>query len=108
MNLMETNKKNMGMFGPNFGTADAINRMASRNAGLTLPSFADGGEGNFGSGTMVMLHGHERIIPLDKGGGGAMISAPIYITVSGGNGAQAGRDAADALLARMKQSGVKV
>jgi len=77
-----------------------------------LPQFANGGEGDFGTGTPVMLHGRERIIPLDKpgAGGGVVVHAPINISASGGPGAaaQAGREAADALIARLRQAGVKL
>jgi hypothetical protein len=50
------------------------------------PSFADGGWGNFGSGTAAILHGPEAIIPLDAlesggytGGGGDVFNiAPVF------------------------------
>ncbi len=48
--------------------------------GGDYPSYRNGGAGDFGNGTLALLHGREAIIPLDDMGNGAG-GRPIYVTV---------------------------
>jgi hypothetical protein len=46
-----------------------------------VPGYRTGGFGDFGDGTLAMLHGREAIIPLGSGGG--MLAPNFYFTMEG-------------------------
>ena len=108
--------KNHVTSAPSLGTMN-YNLDEERRAGLTIgpnqttwwPQLAEGGVGNFGSGTPAMLHGQEAIIPLDKLGGGGLGAVNVAININGHlDPARAGRDAAESLVAYMKSRGVRI
>jgi phosphohistidine swiveling domain-containing protein len=86
-------------------------------AGLT--GFGQGGSGDFGSGTPVMLHGREAIVPLDTQGSdlrfggsagqvGGAITLTINITQPLGTPEQIARAVGDAQIALLKGQGVRL
>jgi hypothetical protein len=86
-------------------------------AGLT--GFGEGGSGDFGSGTPVMLHGREAIVPLDKGGSdlryggsagtsGGVLNLTINVTQPLGTPEAIARAVGDAQIALLKGQGVRL
>jgi hypothetical protein len=101
------NMKGNPSMGANFGTASSINRIAASAAGLTIPQFAEGGPVT--KDGPIFAHAGEYVVPKGGGGSGVTIQANIVVNLgSGGDAKQAGRDVADALLARMQQRGARV
>ncbi len=66
------------------------------------PSFAEGGSGDFGSGTLAMLHGKEMVVPLDKTGGAlGAVTNHFYVN---GTAEESARKIADILMKQLKST----
>lgn len=72
-------------------------------AGPRIPGFSEGGIGDFGAGTLAMLHGREAIVPLDKAGAGFGTAPNITIHVNG-TAQDVARKVADELMRTLKYS----
>ncbi|MGV3516159.1 hypothetical protein [Luteitalea sp.] len=51
---------------PGPSTPGTPNPAGPNGGDYTVPGFSNGGVGNFGRGTLAMLHGREAVIPLDR------------------------------------------
>jgi len=81
--------------------------------GPAVPGFKEGGVGDFGSGTLAMLHGREAIVPLDKAGSGAGgiggVTNVYHITITQpfATPTQIARALDDATMKRQRDIGVR-
>lgn len=98
---------------PGFGTAETINHGALKNIGLNLPGFANGVM-NYAGGPAVVGERGPELVNLPRGSSvtpngawGGVTIAPGAIVIQG-HGAQAGRDAGNAILALLKSKGNRV
>jgi hypothetical protein len=94
---------------------------AGTSAGMgRIPSFGTGGSGDFGSGTAVMLHGKEAVVPLDSQGsnlqfGGVPLAPPtmtinmtVNVTQPLGTPDAIARAVGDAQVSVLKAQGVRL
>jgi hypothetical protein len=75
------------------------------------PGFAQGGIGDFGSGTDVTLHGREAIVPLPAtgvGGLGNTYTTNVYVTQPLGTPDAIAKAVDDALMARQRNTGQRL
>jgi DNA-binding Xre family transcriptional regulator len=71
--------------------------------GPKIPGFKYGGEGDFGEGTIVMLHGQERITPIAPGGASAVSNGPINMTFNvNGTAADVARQVSQEIMRTLK------
>jgi hypothetical protein len=106
--------------------SSGISSQSRIGSGFNVPSYAQGGYGDFGSGTLALLHGLEAIVPLDKspqvpgpaslpadltgrplGGGAAPIAVSIHVTQPLGTPDAIARAVGDALMNRLRGMGTR-
>ena len=66
------------------------------------PRFAEGGEGDFGSGTLAMLHGKEVITPVDKLSGGGGMGGMVVNNYINGTAADVAKQVSDEIMRTVK------
>jgi hypothetical protein len=109
---------NVGMMGPNAGVGMPG---AGTGAGMgRIPSFGEGGSGDFGSGTVAMLHGKEAVVPLDDNGSnilyggaaglshGATVNLTVNVTQPLGTPDQIARAVGEAQISVLKGQGIRL
>lgn len=97
-----------GQSAPAFAGYAAPVQSYKGNAPVVLPSFQEGGVGDFGAGTTVNLHGVEAIVPLKGTALGGTSSGPsvtnhIYVN---GTAADVARKIAAEIMRTVKQGGI--
>lgn len=83
-------------------TIGILQRQAAIRIRNGLPSFRDGGEGDFGDGTLAVLHGRERIVPLDKPGAAGNTTIIVNVKTNA-----SGQEIADAISSHLKRKGFR-
>jgi len=88
--------------------SSGINTQPRIGTGYSPPSFAEGGVGDFGSGTLALLHGKEAIVPLGSGTVAGATTIQIYVTQPLGTPDQIADVVGRAIMQNMRQQGVRV
>jgi hypothetical protein len=71
--------------------------------GPRIPGFIKGGVGDFGDGTLVMLHGKEAIVPLGESGGGGVGGSSIVVhNYVNGTAADVARQISDEIMRKLQ------
>jgi hypothetical protein len=88
---------------------DATRDPLLAHKGPAVPGFKEGGVGDFGRGTLAMLHGREAIVPLDRAGGNGLgnTTIQIYITQPLGTPSAIAAAVDAALMKRLRDTGVR-